>query len=436
VKRIPLYVLALTTLCTTAARAQTLWYVLVPTTTPGVIETEVEMGRTDLSLSDVQMTYVPNGTSGLDATATNQQVFIGPSTSRPNPLLNISAADAGGMVILDPVPGLNAVEVSFQVDTSPIKTAWKLPLLTADQFFPANSTVYVLNLVKGTDAASNLQIFNPSNLGSTCTASVLRPKGTVIEERVGIKVPAVGVTLVSDILRKVAAVPSSGINVAVSCDAPFYAMGAYPATNRTETRVEYPVTKIPANLTSVELESRPGLFLNATSAGHADIQFPLAYDPTVNYHTTTIEFDGAVAAPQSFIVFWNIAGLFRKGGRRFDKTLFFGSFYNYGKAKYVVDVGTPFIETTLKYVFPLSPGHRYHFAITLDNDQQSNHYVITEAASGVPVMDLLVGLYNPVASDENGDQPTLEIGLNGIADNAYFPPVGWRFSNLSVVATK
>ncbi len=434
-KRIPLYVLALTTLCTTAARAQTLWYVLVPTVTPGVIETEVEMGRTDLTLNNVQMTYVPNGQSGLDQTPTTQKVFIGPSTSKPNPLLNISAADGGGLVLLEPVPGLNAVEVSFQVDLAPIKTAWKLPLLTADDFFPANSTVYVLNLVKASDAASNLQIFNPGSLAATCTASVLRPKGSVIEERTGITVPAVGVTLVSDILRKILTVPSSGINVAVSCDSPFYALGAYPATNRTEIRVEYPVTKIPANLTSVTMASRPGLFLNATSEGHADIQFPLPFDPAVAYHTTTIDFDAAVAAPENFIVFWNIAGLFRKGGRRFDKTLFFGSFYNYGKAKYVVDVGTPFIETTLKYVFPLSPGHRYHFSITLDNDQQSNHYVITDA-NGNTAMDLLVGLYNPLASDENGDLPTLEIGLNGIADNAYFPPVGWRFSNLSVVSTK
>jgi hypothetical protein len=435
VKRIPLYILALTTLCTTAARAQTLWYVLVPTTVPGVIDTEVEMGRTDLTLTNVQMTYVPNGKSGLDESPTTKKVFIGPSTSKPNPLLDISAADAGGMVLLEPVPGLNAVEVSFQVDSSPIKTAWKLPLLTADEFFPANSTVYVLNLVKASDAASNLQIFNPGNLATTCTASVLRPKGSVIEERTGITVPAVGVTLISDILRKVAAVPSSGINVAVSCDSPFYAMGAYPATNRTQTRVEYPVAKIPANLTSVTMESRPGLFLNATSEGNADVQFPLAYDPAVTYHTTTINFDASVAAPESFIVFWNIAGFFRKGGRRFDKTLFFGSFYNYGKSKYVVDVGTPFIETTLKYVFPLTGGHRYHFSITLDNDQQSNHYVITDS-NGNPVMDLLVGLYNPIASDENGDAPTLEIGLNGIADNAYFPPVGWRFSNLSIVATK
>jgi hypothetical protein len=435
VKRIPLYILALTTLCTTAARAQTLWYVLVPTVTPGSIDTEVEMGRTDLSLNDVQMTYVPNGKSGLDVTATTQQVFIGPSTSKPNPLLNISAADGGGMVLLDPVPGLNAVEVSFQIDAAPIKTAWKLPLLTADDFFPANSTVYVLNLVKATDAASNLQIFNPGSLATTCTASVLRPKGSLIEERTGITVPAVGVTLISDILRKVGAASGSGINVGVSCDAPFYALGAYPATNRTEIRVEYPVAKIPTDLTSVVMASHPGVFLNATSESHADIQFPLSFDPAVSYHTTTINFDAAVAAPESFLVFWNIAGLFRKGGRRFDKTLFFGSFYNYDKAKYVIDVGTPFIETTVKYVFTLSPGHRYHVAITLDNDQQSDHYVITDS-NGVAVMDVLVGLYNPIASDENGDLPTLEIGLNGIADGAYFPPVGWRFSNLSIVATK
>ena len=35
-----------------------------------------------------------------------------------------------------------------------------------------------------------------------------------------------------------------------------------------------------------------------------------------------------------------------------------------------------------------------------------------------------------------GDVPVLEFGLPGVSDNAYFPPYGWRFSRLLVVATK
>jgi len=88
----------------------------------------------------------------------------------------------------------------------------------------------------------------------------------------------------------------------------------------------------------------------------------------------------------------------------------------------------------LKRSIALQGGHNYHFAITLDNDQQSLHYVVSNP-SGAVLMDVLGGLYN----DFNvvaGNGPIIELGLPGIADNAYYPPYGWRFSNLSIVATK
>jgi hypothetical protein len=73
-------------------------------------------------------------------------------------------------------------------------------------------------------------------------------------------------------------------------------------------------------------------------------------------------------------------------------------------------------------------------AITLSNDQQSLHYVITNP-DGSAVMDLLGGLYNSF-NVVNGKSPIIQFGLDGVADNAYFPPYGWRFSNLKIVAVK
>ena len=242
-KRLPLYVLAFaTTLSATAATAQTFSYVLVPTISPGVTVTKVEMVRTDLSLTNVEATYVADGESGLEKSATVLKAYVGPSTSKPNPLLNLTPIlPSGGMVMLAPVAGLDTVEVSMEVEQAPVRTAWKLPLLAESDFFPAKSTIYVLNLVKQPDASSNLQLYNIGTLAATCSVKVLRPKGSVIEERDGIIVPAVGVTGISDIMSKVPAASAEGINAAVTCDQPFYALGAYPATNRWDSRVEYPV---------------------------------------------------------------------------------------------------------------------------------------------------------------------------------------------------
>ena len=433
-KRLHLQVLALATLCTTAARAQTISYVLVPTISPGVTVTKVEMVRTNLTLTNVEATYVADGQSGLEKSATVLDAYIGPSTSKPNPLLDLTPIlPSGGMVMLAPVPGLDTVEVSMEVEQSPVRTAWKLPLLAESDFFPAKSTIYVLNLIKATDAASNLQLYNVGQLAANCSVKVLRPKGSVIEERDGITVPAVGVTGIPDIMSKVPSPTAAGINVAVTCDQPFYALGAYPATNRWDSRVEYPVTQLPTGLTAVTLDSRPGTFFRVLK-GNSDLHDTLNLDPNTFYHTLSIDFDVAVKDPNGFVVFRNVIGMFRHGGRRFGKTLYFGSFENFGKQKYVIDVGTPFIETTLKRNFPLLGGHTYHFSIDLDNDQQSLHYVITNRDGGV-VMDVLGGLYNDFNVFQ-GNGPIIEMGLGGVADNAYFPPYGWAFQNLNIVATK
>jgi hypothetical protein len=435
-RRLPLCLLVFASLFHSTARAQTTSYVLIPTVTPGVTQIKVEMLRSDLTLKGVEATYVAEGASGLDVAPTAMQVYVGPSTSKANPLLNLTPiAPSGGMVLLDPVPGLDTVEVSFELEQSPVRTAWKLPLLSSSDFFAPGSTIYVLNLVKNPDAASNLQLFNAGTLAATCKVQVLRPKGSLIEERDGITVPAVGVIRISDILAKVGSAAASGITAAVTCDSPFYALGAYPATNRWESRVEYPITEAPAAQTksAVTLDNRPGNFFRV-ALGSSDLHIPLALDPGVEYHTLSIDFDVAVVDPRSFVVFRNVIGMFRSGGRRFGKTLFFGSFENFGKSKFVIDLGTPFIETTLKRNFPLRGGHSYHFSITLDNDQRSLHYLITNASGGV-VMDVLGGLYNNF-DVVNGNAPIIEMGLGGVADNAYFPPYGWRFSNLDIVATK
>jgi len=430
----PVHLLALTTLLAGAAQAQTVWYVPIPGITPGVTDTKVELGRTDTSLNTVQATFIGEGQSGLDVSPSGLKAYIGPSTSKMNPLLQLTPIiNGGGMVVLEPEAGLNAVEVGFEVEEAPIRTAWKLPLLAASDFFAPGSTIYVLNLVKGTDAASRLQIFNLAATEATCNVQVLRPKGSVIEERDGFKVPAVGVLAIPDILRKVGNF-GSGINTAVTCDSPFYALGSYPATNRWNSQVEYPVEHLPlaSQLTAETLDSRPGMFFHVTK-GNSDLHVPVNLDPSVYYHSLSINFDVAVVDPPSFVVFRNVIGMFRFGGRRFGKTLFFGSFENFGKQKYVIDLGSPFIETTLKRSFPLLNDHTYHFSITLNNDQRSIHYVITNH-DGTVVADILGGLYNDFNA-VGGNAPIIEMGLGGVADNAYFPPLGWRFSNFNLAVT-
>jgi hypothetical protein len=364
------------------------------------------------------------------------KAYIGPSTSRTSPLLDLSPiVGGGGMVVLQPTPGLDAVEVSFEIEQAPIRTAWKLPMLAASDFYNAGATIYVQNLVKDVDASARLQIFNPGIKPANCSVTVLRPRGTALDQRDGIRVPAVGSAVITDILKQVATGTAAGINAAVTCDQAFYAMASLPATDRWKSRVEFPTTQVPGSArTNVTLENRPGEFLRVTR-NNSFLNLPLNLDPNTTYHSLSIDFDLTTADPPDFVVFRNVVGLFRSGGRRFGKTLYFGSFENFDKGKYVIDFGSPFIETTVKRPIDLSGVRNLHFSITLDNDQKSLHYVITNQSKTVLLMDVLGGLYNPIAA-LGTNLPTIQFGLPGVADNAYFPPYGWHFKNLSIIATK
>jgi hypothetical protein len=432
-KRLAVAILTLIASAAGVAQGQDTYYIPIPTIVSGVTATKVEMLRADTSVGHVQATFVAEGSTGVGLPPQGLNVYIGPSTSKLNPLLNLNAiANTGGLVILQPEANLTAIEVSFEVEANPVKTAWKLPLLKAADFFAPNSTVYVQNLIKQADAASNLQIYNLDGVTANCSVQVLRPKGTSLDARTGLTVPPLGVIRIPDILSK-AGVGSVGINAAVTCDSHFYAMGAFPAINRGSTRVEYPVAKLPGQTTSVVLDSRPGTFLRVTQ-DNSTIEVPVNLDPAIDYHTVSINFDMAVVDPPGPVYFRNVVGMYRQGGRRFGKTLYFGSFEQYALSKYVIDLGTPFIETTVKRLgFPLISGKTYHVAITLDNDQRSLHYVIS-VGSNVKI-DVLAGLYNTVESTSTA-VPSIQFGLGGVADGAYFPPYGWKYQNLSLVVTK
>ena len=176
----------------------------------------------------------------------------------------------------------------------------------------------------------------------------------------------------------------------------------------------------------------PGRFFHATQSNGL-LNLPLNLDPNIAYRSVSFDFDATIALPKGQVFFEALLGFSRHGGRRFGKTLFFGNFYKYSEDKMVIDEGSPYIETDVKRSFPLVEGHKYHWTVTCDNALQSIHYVINNE-DGTNLTDIYTGLYNNF-NVVQGNLPTFDLGLPGVADNAYFPPIGWSFSNLSIVVT-
>lgn len=414
-------------------------YVPVPMVGAGTIKILAEYARTNTTPRKVAVTRIPEGVSGLGLPAMNDQVYIGPSTASKFPLLNITPSSPG-LIVLNSEAGLTANEVSMEVGKAPTNSAWELPLLSPETAYRADSTAFVQNLTKTADSTSNLSLFNLGSLAATCRYQIRRSNNTVLAEKTGIAVPALGAVRFDNVLATAPA--GAGYVGAVTCDQVFYALGALPNSDRTRVRTYYPIAAFPTVGTATTLVDRRGQFFNVQE-GNSFLRVPVPLvtapsGPGPRYKSLTIDFDARTADPDGFTVIRNLVGFLRNGGRRFKKTLYFGAFDRLdavGGPKMLLDVGTPYIETTIKRALDLSgPTKNLHFHIELNADQRLMLFQIFNGNNAI--FNVSSSLYNDDLNALGADVPTLEFGLPGVADDAYFPPYGWRFLNLKVIGRR
>jgi hypothetical protein len=173
----------------------------------------------------------------------------------------------------------------------------------------------------------------------------------------------------------------------------------------------------------------PGEFLDVKGDDLCRV-YDVPLELGVKYRTITVDFDLDLdrwVTPN----FHNITSLRRSGKKRNERILFYGIILKGDNRRTVLDLG----KDTLKKEFgPWQPETRYHLSIT--------------ANVGAKKVDLNVYQDDNLVHSVSGKMTTKEIrslvtnmvrvdfSSAGIADHAYFPPYGWKFSNLIVVATR
>lgn len=403
-----------------------------------------EFVRQDLGKINVDFTYVEEGATGVGRTPARYKVLPGPSTDKSHPLLTDNYGrdynppparsdpkfflPGGGLVIMEGEQGLVGVESAVAVggDTA----GWELPMLTADDAFEAGATAHVLNLLQGANTSSQLSIFNITGSLARCQARLLSPNGQLLDQRTGITVPARGAVRLPDIVSKVVVGTATNLSVSVSCDRSFYTLGSFPAAKQSDIRVHYPSVDPPT------LGTRE-IFVNNASfrvtRDNSEKKFTLPLVANERYRSLIIDFDAAVTAPTNGAYFRSLIGMWRpEPSLRFKKKLFFGSVERFDRSKLMVDLGTPFIELLIKRSdAPLVAGRSYHFHIEVNSDERTLRQLVT-TASGTVVSDMVSGLFNDDLRTKDGNSLIVGFGLSGVADGAYSPPYGWRFSRIVI----
>jgi hypothetical protein len=223
----------------------------------------------------------------------------------------------------------------------------------------------------------------------------------------------------------------------VACADPFYAYAKILSADGRRTLFLTPdgsladattpaPTPTPTPATDPVTVTRSGLFFSPVQGASA-LDVPVPVVPGSRYGTATIELDMTTGlfAP----VFNSIVALVQPGDTRSDRILYFGLHIRGHRNRTFIDLGVPVLEPALRGDFAWQENAPYHLKIHYDTVGKS--LLLEVSQNGQVVHRVSGGIFNLDLADA-GTGLVVKLGLPGISDNAYFPPIGWQFSNLLV----
>ena len=114
--------------------------------------------------------------------------------------------------------------------------------------------------------------------------------------------------------------------------------------------------------------------------------------------------------------------------RRNDRTLFYGLVVRGGRSKGILDMGVD-DDVVQGNNGPWKERTNYH--LVFEYDIPTSTLTFKTIRNG-ELVETLRGRINHFDLATNGKIMRVDFGQTGVADGAYFPPIGWRYSNLKV----
>lgn len=400
------------------ASAEIFWVPSPDTGGDHKIHLEVSTGETrTLEVAFAETGRSAVGLSGSRLTVDNDE--------KPN-VFNVTRLIGGtGMLRLTNDPGPNVRSGSLFVSTRSDDFAWPLPIITDDNRFEKDDIAYLHNLARNTRGHANIEILNFGAAAAACSLQLLRPKGTPFGTPTTVTLLPLSHEVVKDPFASFVTT-GSGLRAEVECDQPFYAYGTFVGASRAQFRMRYPLAAPPAPVTETLHVTRDGVFF-APIVGDSELDLPLPLPADRSYRRVTIDFD--VFVGKFTPIFTGLLGMVHAGGERFNKTLYFGTFVRGSRGKTLIDLGSPVVEPALRVTSPWKQNALHHVTVVYDAESATTQMKVTRGAK--TVMDVTGGAYNLDIADR-GAPVRVVFGLRGVADNAYFPPWGWKFSHLKI----
>jgi hypothetical protein len=403
------------------------WYVPSPDTGgTGHPETHLEMSQG--GPRQLTPTFIPTGVNGSNLTGHPVGVD---NDVKPNVFNVRRYIDGAGMLKVAGPSGIQVRSGAMFLSSGASTVTWAMPVIGDSDMFQPGETAYLKGLAHTPQGASNIEVMNFGAATASCQIQLRRPKGGLLGSSRSLPLLPMSHLVVEDPLQGNLETPAaSGVRAEVSCSQPFYAYGTFVGDGPAAFRMLYPLGAPSAADVETLTINKPGTFFSPVRGKSAmDVVLPLVPDRA--YRKVTIDFD--VNIKEFTPIFTGLVGMYHPGGPRFGKTLYFGTFVRGMRSRSLVDQGSPVVEPALKFGTGWKEGATHHVMIVYDTEAGMMRFQVSR--NNAVLADYTGSAYNYDLADR-GAPVRLTFGLNGIADNAYFPPVGWKFSNLKVVITR
>jgi len=376
----------------------------------------------------LKVKFIPTGTSGTGTLSTKRYTI--PAHAR----FSLSIADALRGVGMEEISGNDVLDVSvaaWDLKVGSQNLTWSLPLLDEHNRFEKDETAYLRELAATAAGLfkPNIELINLATAASVCTIARFDADGVAILPNLVVRLGPLSHKVRKNVVAGLGLADGAAISAQVTCTQPFWALGTIVGTDPLKTRLFFPLDQpSPPVEEAVDLDVPGSFFLPVEGASYLEVPLPLV--PGVAYRRATIDYDLFVGDFSP--VFTGLVGMFHAGGPRFNKTLYFGSFARGARDRSIFDQGIPVIEAAIQRNSDWTPQSNYHVRLFYDTEGGRMRWFVTEK-DGLQrtIMAFECGIFNFDLADR--DAPVyLAFGLPGIADNAYYPPIGWRFTDLKV----
>ncbi|HEV7518434.1 MAG TPA: hypothetical protein VGR07_19225, partial [Thermoanaerobaculia bacterium] len=355
-----------------------------------------------------------------------------------------------------------------------------VPVVAEGDLLPAGQTIHLQGIERTGRTVSRLGLITLGDAAGTCTVATFRADGSPLGTPVQVAVSARGQRMVADALAAAGGGRISEARLEVTCDVPAFAWAAVLANDGSRTATAVPANALDSSLASVSGKVRgegdgggrppgpgngdegggggtgggggnggnggnggggdpapgggtpqpddtgsfslPGTFLDA-QPGDSYREYELALRPGVAYKRLTVDFDLFLNRWQSSL-FHAVTGL-----RRADKTLYYGLILRADRAKTIFDLGKGQLAKDAGGLWKEETS--YHIRTTYDVESRQ---VTLEVFRGGNRVGVVSGAMTTTDLRQTDSKVRVDFGIAKVADGAYFPPVGWKFSNLEVQA--